>query len=302
MSCIMLFTLAGCNGGAGDDKNVTVRFLNFKPEIASVYNEIVQAYKEETGVTVIVDTAANNTYESTLAARLGTSEAPTIFQINGPRGYANWSDYCKDLTDSQLYNHLNDKSMAVTKDGKVFGIPYLIEGYGIIYNEELTDKYFALSDKNTDFMSMDEINNFEKLSQLVTDMQKNKDKLGINGVFAATSLKSGEDWRWQTHLANLPIYYEFKNNEIDLSSDATKEIKFEYAENYKNIFDLYLNNSTTDPKLLGSKIGDESMAEFALGQCAMVQNGNWAWSQIFIPVLRARKNRAFVSALKTLCA
>ena len=73
--------------------------------------------------------------------------------------------------------------MAVTKDGKVFGIPYLIEGYGIIYNEELTDKYFALSDKNTDFMSMDEINNFEKLSQLVTDMQKNKDKLGINGVF-----------------------------------------------------------------------------------------------------------------------
>ncbi|MBP3480962.1 MAG: carbohydrate ABC transporter substrate-binding protein [Clostridia bacterium] len=280
MSCIMLFSLAGCNKGAGDDKNVTVRFLNFKPEIASVYNEIVQAYKEETGVTVIVDTAANNTYESTLAARMGTSEAPTIFQINGPRGYANWSDYCKDLTDSKLYSHLNDKSMAVTKDGKVFGIPYLIEGYGIIYNEELTDKYFALSDKNTDFMSMDEINNFEKLSQLVTDMQKNKDKLGINGVFAATSLKSGEDWRWQTHLANLPIYYEFKNNDIDLSSDATKEIKFEYAENYKNIFDLYINNSTTDPKLLGSKIGDESMAEFALGQCAMVQNGNWAWSQI----------------------
>ena len=276
----MLFSLASCNKGAGDDKNVTVRFLNFKPEIASVYNEIVQAYKEETGVTVIVDTAANNTYESTLAARMGTSEAPTIFQINGPRGYANWSDYCKDLTDSKLYSHLNDKSMAVTKDGKVFGIPYLIEGYGIIYNEELTDKYFALSDKNTDFMSMDEINNFEKLSQLVTDMQKNKDKLGINGVFAATSLKSGEDWRWQTHLANLPIYYEFKNNDIDLSSDATKEIKFEYAENYKNIFDLYINNSTTDPKLLGSKIGDESMAEFALGQCAMVQNGNWAWSQI----------------------
>ena len=119
MSCIMLFSLAGCNKGAGDDKNVTVRFLNFKPEIASVYNEIVQAYKEETGVTVIVDTAANNTYESTLAARMGTSEAPTIFQINGPRGYANWSDYCKDLTDSKLYSHLNDKSMAVTKDGKV---------------------------------------------------------------------------------------------------------------------------------------------------------------------------------------
>lgn len=280
ISIIMLISLAGCNTGTGKEENVTVRFLNFKPEIAPVYNEIVQAYKEETGMTVIVDTAANNTYESTLAARLGTNEAPTIFQINGPRGYASWSDYCKELTDSKLYSHLNDKSMAVTKDGKVYGIPYIIEGYGIIYNEEITDKYLALTDKNTDFMSMDEINNFEKLSMLVTDMQKNSEKLGIKGVFAATSLKSGEDWRWQTHLANLPIYYEFKNNNIDLSSDATKEIKFQYAENYKNIFDLYINNSTTDPKLLGSKIGDESMAEFALGQCAMVQNGNWAWSQI----------------------
>lgn len=280
MSFIMLISMSGCNSIFGSDENVTVRFLNFKPEIASVYTEIAQAYKDETGITVIVDTAANNTYESTLAAKLGTNEAPTIFQINGPRGLASWIDYCMDLTDSDLYKHLNDKSMAVSKDGKVYGIPYLIEGYGIIYNEEITDKYFALKDKNTEFMSMDEINNFEKLSRLVTDMQANKDKLGINGVFAATSLKSGEDWRWQTHLANIPIYYEFKNNDIDLTSDKTKEITFQYAENFKNIFDLYINNSTTDPKLLGSKIVDESMAEFALGQCAMVQNGNWAWSQI----------------------
>ena len=43
---------------------------------------------------------------------------------------------------------------------------------------------------------------------------------------------------------------------------------------------MYINNSTVDKKILGSKIVDESMAEFALGECAMVQNGNWAWSQI----------------------
>lgn len=274
---VMILSLAGCDMG---NKPVTIRFLNFKPEIASVYNEIAAAYKQETGVNLIVDTAANNTYESTLAARMSTSEAPTIFQINGPRGYANWKDYCLDLSDTELYKHLNDKSLAITVDGKVYGIPYIVEGYGIIYNEEITDKYFALKDRNTDFQSMDEINNFEKLEKLVTDMQSKASELGIDGVFAVTSLKSGEDWRWQTHLANLPIYYEFKNNNVDLSSDKTKEISFEYADNYKNIFDLYINNSTTDKKLLGSKIGDESMAEFALGKCAMVQNGNWAWSQI----------------------
>ena len=78
----------------------------------------------------------------------------------------------------------------------------------------------------------------------------------------------------------MPIYYEFRDNEIDLTSDATKEIQFQYSENFKNIFDLYLNNSTTDPKLLGTKQVMDSMAEFALGQCAMVQNGNWAWGNM----------------------
>jgi raffinose/stachyose/melibiose transport system substrate-binding protein len=111
-------------------------------------------------------------------------------------------------------------------------------------------------------------------------MTRNKAALGIDGVFASTSLKSGEDWRWQTHLANLPIYQEFLDNSTDLSGDATKEIDFAYSEAYKRIFDLYINNSTVDKTLLGSKQVADSMAEFALGRCVMVQNGNWAWSQI----------------------
>ena len=102
----------------------------------------------------------------------------------------------------------------------------------------------------------------------------------MTAFFASTSLQPGEDWRWQTHLANVPIYYEFKNNNIDLASEATKEITFQYGPNFKDIFDLYINNSCTDAKILGSKQVADSMAEFALGRVAMVQNGNWAWSQI----------------------
>lgn len=263
-----------------NSSGTTIRFLNFKPESATVYDEIAKAYNQETGNTLIVETAASGNYEQTLSAKMGTNEAPTLFQINGPKGYANWKDYCADLSNTELYKHLTDKSLAVTVNGKVYGIPYVVEGYGIIYNKEITDKYFALKDKDTEFKSMDEINNFSKLEELVEDMQENADKLGIKGVFASTSLKTGEDWRWQTHLANIPVYYEFNDNKIDLSGDATKTIDFKYSENFKNIFDLYLDNSTVDKKLLGSKIVDESMAEFALGQCAMVQNGNWAWSQI----------------------
>ncbi|MCI7766896.1 MAG: ABC transporter substrate-binding protein [Oscillospiraceae bacterium] len=261
-------------------KNVTVRFLNFKPEAAAVYEEIAKAYKDETGNTLIVETAANNTYEQTLSAKMSTHEAPVIFQINGPRGYANWRDYCLDLTDSDIYNHLIDKTAAISANGLVYGIPYAVEGYGIIYNDEITQRYFALENRATDFVSMDEVDSFDELKALVEDMQANKDALGIKGVFASTSLKSGDDWRWTTHLANIPIEREFTENNTDLTGEGVKKLNFGYSENYRNIFDLYLNNSTVDRKMLGSKITDESMAEFALGDCAMVQNGSWAWSQI----------------------
>lgn len=255
-----------------------IYYLNFKPEIAEVYDRIAEAYKAETGNELVVVTAASGTYEQTLRSEIAKSDAPTLFQINGPRGYANWKDYCADLKDTELYKHLSDKSLAVTDGDGVYGIPYVVESYGIIYNNAIMEQYFKTA--NPKVTSMDEIRSFDTLKAVVEDMTAKKDELGIEGVFASTSLQPGEDWRWQTHLANVPIYYEFKNNNVDLTSNATSEVTFQYSENFKNIFDLYINNSLTDSKLLGSKQVADSMAEFALGRCAMVQNGNWAWGQI----------------------
>lgn len=278
-SLVVIGMFAGC--AKKDEEVKVIRYLNFKPEIADIYEEISKAYEAETGIKVIVDTAANNTYEQTLISKMANKEeAPTLFQINGPRGYNNWKDYCADLTGTELYAHLSDKSLAVTVDGKAYGIPYVVEGYGIIYNKAITDKYFALPNKATSYTSMEEVNNFAALKAVVEDMQANKEALGIEGVFASTSLKAGEDWRWQTHLANLPVYYEFKTNNVDLTSDQTKTITFQYSDNFKNIFDLYLNNSTIEPSKTGTKTVNDSMAEFALEKCAMVQNGNWAWGQV----------------------
>ena len=146
-------------------------------------------------------------------------------------------------------------------------------------------KYFALPDKKSDLNSADEIDSFEKLKIVVEDMTANLQKLGIEGVFASTSLSSGEDWRWQTHLLNVPLYYEmFEKNDdasdLSLAMYKADKIEYKYAENFENLFDLYINNSITKPTLLGSKSVADSMAEFALGKVAMVQNGNWSWSQI----------------------
>ncbi len=282
--CLMaILPFAGC---MQSDSNADIYFLNFKPESADVYKEIAKEYEKETGIKVKVTTAAANTYEQTLKSEIAKSSAPTIFQINGPIGYESWKDYCLNIEDSDFAKLLSDDTLAIRgSDGSgVYGIPYVVEGYGIIYNNAIMEKYFALSDRNTQITSADQIKNFETLKAVVEDMTAHKSELGIEGVFASTSLSSGEDWRWQTHLLNIPLYYELRDSED--YSDPTiaglnaKEIAFRYSENYKNIFDLYINNSLTAKGVLGSKSTSDSMAEFALGKVAMVQNGNWAWSQI----------------------
>ena len=297
LSLVLLLSFAACGKGEADKTTASgasnenkpaaateIYFLNFKPEIASVYEKIAEEYKEKKGVTVKVVTAASNGYEQTLTSEIAKSDPPTIFQLNGPVGYRSWADYCADLKDTALYSFLSDKSLAIKDGDSVYGIPYVVEGYGIIYNEEITDKYFALKDRATSFSSMDEINSFSKLKALVEDMQSKKEELNIDGVFASTSFSSGNAWRWDTHLANVPFYYEFiENKDFDdptLAGLGSNEINFTYSENFKNIFDLYINNSGTPKNLIGSKSVNDSMAEFALGKVAMVQNGNWAYKDI----------------------
>lgn len=280
--------LAACGGGgsdstadsdSGSSKDGQVYFMNFKPEQEDAYKKVAKAYEKETGTKVKVVTAASGKYETQLKSEMAKSDAPTIFQINGQNGYKTWKDYCLDLSDSELYKHLNDQSIAISDGDGVYGVPLAIEGYGIIYNLDIMQKYFDMD--GAVVTSIDEINNFDTLKKVTEDMTAKKDKLGIDGVFANTSLAAGEEWRWQTHLSNVPFYYEFKDRDIDWNDTSkTGDLKFTYADNFKNLFDLYLDNSTTEKNLLGSKTVNDSMAEFALGKSAMVQNGNWAWSQI----------------------
>ena len=279
---VTVLSLTGCK----ESKSASVYFLNFKPESADAYKEIAKKYEEETGVSVKISTAAANTYEQTLKSEIAKSNAPTIFQLNGPIGYQSWKDYCLNIESSEFASHLGDKSLAITDENGngVYGVPYAVEGYGIIYNNAIMKKYFALSDRAVDISSADEIKSFAVLSDVVKDMTDHKSDLGIEGVFASTSLASGEDWRWQTHLLNVPLYYELRDSEDyadpTIAGLNAKEIAFRYSENYRNLFDLYVSNSISEKGILGSKSTSDSMAEFALGKVAMVQNGNWAWSQI----------------------
>ena len=251
-----------------------VYYLNFKPEQADQWVDLAAKYTEETGVQVDVQTAASGTYESTLKAEMAKSDAPTMFQVNGPVGLATWKDYCYDLSGSKVYGDLVSDDYALKDGDAVQGIAYVIETYGIIYNKKILNDYFS-KDYAT-IKSIDDLNNFNALKTVAEEIQANKDDLGVEGAFTSAGMDSSSDWRFKTHLANLPIYYEYKDKGIT-STDA---IEGTYLDNYKNIWDLYINNATCEPSMISSKTGEDAASEFALGEAVFYQNGTWAYNDI----------------------
>ncbi len=277
MACLMAAScMAGCSSNESkEEAKGSVYYLNFKPEQDGAWQNLAKAYTKETGIDVKVTTAAEGTYESTLTAEMDKDNAPTLFQVNGPVGLANWDEYCLDLADTDIYKELTNESYALKNtEGTVKGIAYVIESYGIIYNKTLLQKYC-----DSDFASVkkiEDINSFDKLKTVAEEIQKNAKALGVKGAFASTGMDSSSDWRFKTHLANLPIYYEYKDENVT-STDA---IKGTYLDNYKNIFDLYINNSTCKPTDLASKTASDAEAEFYKGEAVFFQNGSWEYGDL----------------------
>lgn len=264
--------LTGC-GGASDKKDSgkkeakgTVYYLNFKPEADAQWQELAKLYTDKTGVKVNVVTAAANQYETTLKSEMGKSEAPTLFQVNGPVGLASWKDYCYDLKDSDIAKQVTSDDFLLKDGDAVDGIGYAIESYGIIYNKNLLKKAGY---------TQDDIKRFDDLKKVAEDITKRSKDLGFS-AFTSAGMDGSSDWRFKTHLANLPIYYEYQKDGIE-NTDA---IKGTYLDNYRNIWNLYINNSTTSSKQLSTKTGDDAVAEFVTEKAVFYQNGTWAYSDI----------------------
>ena len=244
----------------------SVYYLNFKPEQDAQWQALAKSYTEQTGVPVTVVTAASGTYEQTLAAEIAKSEAPTLFQVNGPVGLASWKDYCYDLSGTDLYGELTSDSFALKDGDAVAGIAYVIESYGLIVNKTLLEKAgYTVAD----------INSFDTLKAVAEDITARKDELGF-AAFTSAGMDGSSDWRFKTHLANLPIYFEYKDEGIG----STPAIKGTYLDNYKAIWDLYINTSTCDPKELASKTGDDSRNELLNGEAVFFQNGSWEYGNL----------------------
>ena len=263
-SAAMIAAIAAVPAAADD---ASVYYLNFKPEADEAWQELAKAYTEETGVPVTVVTAASGNYETTLTSEIDKSDAPTLFQVNGPIGLANWKDYCLDLTGSEIVGNLTSDAFELKDEDAIYGIAYVIESYGIITNKTLLEKAGY---------TLDDIKSFDDLKAVADDIQARKDELGVKGAFASTGMDGSSDWRFKTHLANLPIYYEYQADGID-NTDA---IKGDFLDNYKAVFDLYITDSTCDGAELSAKTADDSRAEFADGKAVFYQNGSWEYSSL----------------------
>ena len=283
-AALSLSLLAGCGGGTGTPAETgsagtdapaaetgsgsggSVYYLNFKPEQDAQWQELAEIYTEETGVPVKVVTAASGTYETMLTSEMAKDDAPTMFQVNGPVGLNSWKDYCYDLSGSALYGELTSDDYALKNGDEVAGIAYVIESYGIIVNQTLLQQAGY---------TVEDIQSFDDLKAVAEDITARKDELGFS-AFTSAGMDSSSDWRFKTHLANLPIYYEYKADGID----TTDAIKGTYLDNYRQIWDLYINNATCEPTLLSTKTGDDAVAEFVTGKAVFYQNGTWAYNDV----------------------
>ena len=267
LSAVMAASMVPALPVMADDAAGKVYYLNFKPEQDEAWQNLAAKYTEETGVPVTVVTAASGQYETTLQSEMAKSDAPTLFQVNGPVGLKNWKDYCYDLTDAEITKGLTSDTYELKDGDAVDGIAYVIESYGLITNKTLLEKAGY---------TLDDIKSYDDLKKVADDIQARKDELGIKGAFTSAGMDGSSDWRFKTHLANLPIYFEYKEDGIG----STPAIKGTYLDAYRNIWDLYVNNSTCSGKDLAAKTGDDSRNEFLNKEAVFFQNGSWEYGNL----------------------
>ncbi len=260
--CIGMF--AGCTGG----ETGSVYWLNFKPESDEVLQEVAKMYTEKTGVEVKVVTAASGTYNQTLIAEMDKSEAPTLFVIGNQGAVAEWKDYALNLKDTAIAKELNtDAYNLYDEDGNLVSIGYCYECYGIIVNPDLIAKAGY---------KVEDIKNFAQLKKVAEDIHARAGELGFD-AFSASDMDDSSSWRFTGHMANLEYYYE--SRDAGGWKSCPESLKGTYMENFKNLYDLCINNSLTDPKDLATG-GHDAQSQFTSGKAAFYVNGSWEYGAV----------------------
>ena len=225
-----------------------------KVEIVDQLEACAQAFEDETGIKVEVWGTTGDDYLQQLKTKLANNQGPTIFNQTGYSELEMLQGYAADLTDLSIVPEVADGLLDPVKvDDKVYGIPYTVEGFGLVYNKDLCD---ASTLKSTD----DFIN-------LIKEQKAN----GVEGFEL-----SQETYFLIGHILNTP--FALQDNPEQFIADL-EEGKVKMADNeiFKEFADMMVQIRENCQNPLEQNY-DGEVGDLATGKAAMIHQGNWCIS------------------------
>lgn len=264
-------TLAACGSKteekADSGSKVVLDVFQFKVEFKDAFEKLAKEYEaSHDGVKINITTVGGGeNYGASLKSKFASGGEPAIFNVGGPQDVKDWNSKLADLSDTKASKEALEGTLdAVTKDGKILGLPFNQEGYGILYNKEVFKK------AGIDPAS---INSFVKLEEAVKTIDSKKKELGLESVMA---FPAKETWVTGLHLSS-PFFAAEFDGDINKAFEA-KTIDFKYNEGMKKLLDLQNTYSVQPTVSLDYSRQVEEL--FSTGKVAMIQQGNWVYGSI----------------------
>lgn len=237
-----------------------VYYINCMPDAHEAWQRLAATYSDLNGVEVTVRTVTTEDHLNELLAVLDQENAPTAFQIQSAQEFESLRKYCMDMTGTAVLGQMTTGAFNLADtNGAVRAIGYTYEAFGLVVNKELLDRAGY---------SMEDIRDFETLKAVAEDIHGRAEQLGFD-AFAYPDLTDQTSWRFTRDLADVPLYYELR----DLGAlDREADVSGTYLNQYRQIWDLYLNCSTPKKSERQLTVLDESLREMAEGKVAFCQH------------------------------
>ncbi|HSP22356.1 MAG TPA: ABC transporter substrate-binding protein [Planococcus sp. (in: firmicutes)] len=253
----MMTGLAACSGGEeatteGEGGGEKITIFQTKVEISDQLEAAAETYTEETGVEVEVIGTTGDDYLQQLQIRLNNGTGPSIMSVQNSTVAESLKSYVYDLSDEEFVSNIAP-NMALELDEKVVGIPYGVEGFGLVYNKDLVNP--------------EDIKDYESFNSTLEKF-KSED---INGLGL-----SSEAYFLIGHISNYPFSLQ-EDPEAFMDGLTSGDVTMAETEEFLKFGEFMesIRANTTSP--LGVTY-DQQVGDFAAGKTAMIHQGNWASS------------------------
>lgn len=274
--CLLIAPIAVLAQSAPE--RATVNIYQYKVEIAEALEKAIKTYTAiNPQVTITLETVGGgDDYTGTLKAKMQSGEPATIFNIGGPADVNDWLTKLDDLSDQPWVDHAVPGTLGgVTLDGKVYGMPVGIEGYGFLINTRI----FKAAGIETEGLQ-----GYEAMHKAFFDLKAKIDAGEMKAEFplleSVFEVPGKETWVQGRHTLNVAL-----NQEMPTLIDAfnTKTIEIKYAPELKLVIDMMADLSgNPDNKgfLNAVDYATQVGGGLSIERVAAIQQGNWIYGDV----------------------